>query len=177
MHISSPPAILANLLGATAVGIGDRLDETGVRVTEMKGEGPAALLTVGTRPGRSIEHLRQTLGLSHSGTVRLVDRLEERGWIERRASGSGREVELRLTGAGRRLRRELLDARRRVLEHALGGLTAAESDRLRAALRTVLATLPDDRVDAWRICRSCEHEVCEGEACPVGSAVDRREAR
>ena len=35
----------------------------------------------------------------------------------------------------------------------------------------LLAQLPVSRVDAWRICRTCEHDVCRGTACPVGSAV------
>lgn len=163
---------LANLLGAAAVGVGDILTGVVEEVTGLAGGTPAAILCVGARPGQPIEVLRQALGLSHSGTVRLVDRLEERGWVERDASAPGRAVLLELTPAGRRLQDEILAARRRALESALEPLSKARRRALGDALETLLHALPDGRESAWRICRLCEHGVCRDGSCPVGTAVD-----
>ncbi|MFW6201244.1 MAG: MarR family transcriptional regulator [Gemmatimonadota bacterium] len=162
---------LVNLLGAAAVAVGDRLDEAVTRIAGLKGEAPAALLTVGTRPGRPIEQLRRALGLSHSGTVRLVDRLERRGWVRRRSRRGGREVHLELTAEGGTVFAELLEARRAALEDLLAPVPEQERVCLERALASVLGGLPADRDDARRICRLCEHAVCRGSACPVGSAV------
>lgn len=161
---------LANVLGAAAVGIGDLLAEVTGAVTERGGATAAAVLTVGTRPGRPIDELRRVLGLTHSGTVRLVDRLEARGWI-RRAPTEGREVHLELTARGREIQGELLAARRRVLQELLDPLDGEERRALASALDRILRRLPSDRDVAQRICRLCEHAVCRGASCPVGSAV------
>lgn len=161
---------LPNLLGAAAVALADRVGEVSVEVAGIAGEAPAALVTVGTRPGRSIEHLRRSLGLSHSGTVRLVDRLEDRGWVRRRRSGT-RTVRLELTSRGKRVFLKLLDARRAVLESALEPLAPGDRTSLEGLLETLLAGLPESRDDARRICRLCEHALCRGRDCPVGAAV------
>lgn len=163
---------LPNLLGALSLAVGDILSRTGERVTGLTGEAPAAVLTIGSRPGRSIEHLRRTVGLSHSGAVRLVDRLEERGWVRRVSPDAGREVHLELTRAGRGVFRHLLDARRAAMEELLRPVPEDVRAALEGSLAAVLETVPSRREDAWRICRLCEHDVCRGAGCPVGSAVD-----
>lgn len=168
-------ARLPNLLGAAAVGLRDLLDRLAVEVTGLQGEGAAALVTVGSRPGRPVEHLRRSVGLSHSGGVRLVDRLEERGWIERVAPNGGREVHLFLTPTGEGIFRRLLDARRTALERVLTPLPDEDRAALERGLESLLAALPSGRTEAWRICRLCDHGVCRGPVCPVGSSVDARE--
>lgn len=161
-------ARLANLLGATAVALADRLQEASARVLDLGGEAPAAILTVGTRPGEPIESLRRSLGLSHSGTVRLVDRLEGRGWVQRRPVPGGRAVRLDLTRKGRSTFDALLDARRACLLEILEPVPARDRAALGRALSVLLAALPGSRDEARRICRLCEHAVCRGEECPVG---------
>jgi len=170
--IAMNDARLLNLLGAAAIGLGDRLTAAVEETTGLAGGAPAAILCVGARPGRPIEALRQALGLSHSGTVRLVDRLEDRGWVERDAAAPGRAVLLELTAAGRELHDEILAARRRALAAALEPVPESQRQALGDALETLLHGLPDDRESSWRICRLCEHGVCRDDACPVGSAVD-----
>lgn len=166
---------LANLLGAAAVALGDRLRVAVADVSGLEGEAPAAVMTIGTRPGRTIKHLCRTLGLSHSGAVRLVARLEDRGWVEREPQRDGRKVGLRLTGPGRRMRDELLAARRGFLEDALRPLSASQRASLEEALAALLRGLPGDPTEAWHICRYCEHRVCRGKACPVGSVTEATE--
>jgi MarR family transcriptional regulator, negative regulator of the multidrug operon emrRAB len=74
----------ANLLAALALGIADRIRETIEAGAEHGAMASAALNTVGFFPGESIDALSKTLKLSHSGTVRLVDRLAEEGLVERK---------------------------------------------------------------------------------------------
>lgn len=166
---------LPNLLGAAALAVTDRVDARMRETSGLGGQAPAALLTVGSRPGRPIKHLSRSLGLSHSGTVRLVDRLEDRGWVARGESADGRAVTLELTDTGEETFEELLAARRAVLEELLGPVQADAKESLERALAALLTSLPSTREDAWRICRLCEHRACRGEECPVGSAVDDRE--
>jgi DNA-binding MarR family transcriptional regulator len=59
----------------------------------------AALTLISSHAGSSIEWLRPRVGLTQSGTVRLVDRLESEGLV-RRGGGTGRAVALTLTRAG-----------------------------------------------------------------------------
>lgn len=142
------------------------LDETTKRV----GETAAAIVVLGYAPGLSIEPLRQVLGLSHPGTVRLVDRLAEDGLVERRKADDGRAVALHLTHKGSGLRRRLINQRRGALESALQGLTNEERASLGTLLSKVLENLPASEMDKHNICRLCEVRLCE--SCPIpGRAI------
>src|SRR5579859_4779270 len=94
-----------------------------------------ALLHFLDRP--SVDLLRQVLGLTSSGTVRLVDRMTESGYVERGPGSDGRSTSVTLTPAGRAAARRVAAARASVLEGALAGLPAAD----RAALRPILGTM------------------------------------
>ena len=50
---------------------------------------------------RTVDLLRQVLGLTSSGTVRLVDRMAESGYVRRGPGPDGRSTSISLTGAGR----------------------------------------------------------------------------
>ncbi len=91
MHMTSVVsawALLTRDLLDTAAG------QAGVDLREV-----SALNLIETHPGSSIDWLGTRVGLTHSGTVRLVDRLENAGWLTR--ARAGREVGLRVTAAGR----------------------------------------------------------------------------
>lgn len=158
------------------MGLRDLITHSAAEVTGLHGEGAAAIVTVGSRPGRSIEHLRRSIGLSHSGSVRLVDRLEERGLVVRVAADAGREIHLHLTGEGAAVFRRVLDARRALLQEALAPIERDERELLERSLERLLAGLPRSRTDAWQICRLCEHDVCRGDTCPVGVAASAGDA-
>jgi DNA-binding MarR family transcriptional regulator len=66
------------------------------------------------------------LGLTPSGTVRLVDRLQEAGYVTRGPGGDGRSVSLHLTASGRRAAKRLSAARAHVLQDALSVLDPGE---------------------------------------------------
>ena len=162
----------ANLLGVLALAVTDRTNAALGTALGAGGNAAAALLSVGARPGLSIDQLARVLGLSHSATVRLVDRLENRGWARRtRVGEDGRTASVTLSRSGNTTFRRLLDVRHDALKRATAGLSRRERAALRTLLAKMLASLPGDRHEARHMCRLCEHSVCHGAACPVGSAV------
>jgi len=85
-----------------------------------------------------MSHIADVLRCDRSAVTWITDRLEERGYVERRGSDRDRRVTLLvLTDEGRRVRDEI---RARLAEppEALARLTAAEQRTLRDLLRKVL---------------------------------------
>jgi len=159
-----------NLLGALALGLSDRIQSSLKTVLERSGESAAAIIVLGYAPGLSVETLRQVLERSHPGTVRLIDRLEQDGLVERREASDGRAVALHLTRQGTKTRQQLMAQRLDTLEAALEGLTATERDRLGDLLAKVLTNLPETEMSKHNICRLCSVATCTN--CPIpGNAV------
>ena len=159
-----------NLLGALALAITDRIKSGMKNTFDRSGETAAAIVVLGYAPGLSVEILRQVLDLSHPGTVRLIDRLEQDGLVERRKAADGRAVALHLTAKGSTLRQRLMDRRLDLLEAALKGLS--DDDRLVFGdlLAKVLANLPETEMAKHRICRLCSVKTCAD--CPIpGQAI------
>ncbi len=159
-----------NLLGALALGLTDRIKSGMENTLDRSGETAAAIIVLGYAPGLSVEILRQVLDLSHPGTVRLIDRLEEDGLVERRKAEDGRAVALHLTRKGSKLRQQLMDRRLDTLEAALKGLSANERLVLGNLLAKVLTNLPETEMAKHRICRLCAVRTCSD--CPIpGHAI------
>ncbi|MBO0810401.1 MAG: winged helix-turn-helix transcriptional regulator [Actinobacteria bacterium] len=167
----------ANLLGALALVLTDRMTEG---MTEA-GSGPesaaaalSALLHFLDRP--TIDVLRQVLGLTSSGTVRLVDRMSVLGQVERGPGPDGRSTTVSLTGAGRAASERVAAARSRVLLAALSGLSGTEREILRELLSKVLVSLIRGPGATRWMCRLCDTGVCRGATggCPVGNAARAR---
>lgn len=157
----------ANLLGALALSLVDSLNSVVEANAGYGGETPAALVTLGAEPGLSINQLRQILNLSHPGTVRLIDRLETEGLVERRPGTDGRTLALFLTGSGSERRQAILSERRRSLQPAIDGLTSTEQQQLTQLLEKMLSSMTTSPLKAFAICRLCEEEVCPSDRCPV----------
>lgn len=154
-----------NLLGAFAVALADRLRLETEEAVGHTGAAAAALLTIAHFPDRTVEFLRQAVGLSHPAAVRVVDRLVEQRLVVRRLAGRGPAVALRTTAAGKRQARAILDIRRTVLADALPELSAAESATLAAILEKALTRLADG--PPTTICRLCDQGPCRTAECPV----------
>lgn len=159
-----------NLLGALALAITDRIKSGMKNTLDRSGETAAAIVVLGYAAGLSVELLRQVLDLSHPGTVRLIDRLEADGIVERRKASDGRAVALHLTRKGRGLRQQLMDGRLDTLEAALEGLSVDERLVLGDLLAKVLVNLPETEMAKHRICRLCAVRLCSD--CPIpGHAI------
>ena len=152
----------ANLLGAAALAITDEL----ARALPPERDA-AALVLIRQIPGDGIDALARRLDLTHSGAVRLVDRLAGDGLVTRGPAADRRRVTLSLTAAGEARTDEILGERATMLEGLVGRLPAAERAALARTLETLLTALTDDAEHGERICRLCDLEVCPLEACPV----------
>ena len=122
--------------------------------------------------GASIDLLAQVLGLSSSGTVRLVDRLSAAGYVRRASGADARTRSVVLTDAGRQAAAEVATARADLLSAALAGLTAEERLVFEGAVGRVLVGLVrGPGATAW-ICRLCDTTTCgRGQGhCPVANA-------
>lgn len=160
-----------NLLGALALAVSDAM-RVGIESATTRGSSvAAALVTVETFEGLSIEALRHHLGLSHPATVRLVDRLAGEGLLDRRPAGHGRTLALHLTDAGRRVAADIEAGRWRALRSGLATLTPSERDALTPLVEKLLAGFVGDREDAHRVCRLCDQRCCDVR--PRGCPVDR----
>jgi DNA-binding MarR family transcriptional regulator len=162
MHTSGDRTL--NLLGALAVGLGDRIAAATEETVGESATTVAALATVAQEPGCSIEELRHALGLSHSAAVRVVDRLAARGLVARRPGSRGPAVALTPTAAGARLAARVLDVRRRVVEEVAGEELPED---LESALEVLLGRLTIDPNTGHRICRLCDFTACPQDRCPV----------
>jgi len=171
--VPRPTVRVANLLGATAVAVGDLVRDAGESVAGQGGAMPAALVTLANYPGQSIDQLHRALGITYSGAVRLVDRLVEQGWARREhLEGDRRAVKLVLTPAGRRVVKKLLAEREAALSDVLRALTPQEEADLEKVLERLLARVTRDRDSAYRICRFCDEQTCvDGARCPVDCAA------
>ena len=70
--------------GAFALAISDDIVRASSSRAPEAGPAASALALLAHKPGLSIRMLAIRVGLSHAGTVRLVDRLVSEGLIERR---------------------------------------------------------------------------------------------
>jgi DNA-binding MarR family transcriptional regulator len=173
----APEPHAANLLGALGIGLADLQTAAMTDATKLDVSAVAALTTLLDRPGLTLRQLSQVLGITHSGAVRLADRLATRGLLERGTSADARQSPVSLTPTGRRAARTALRARRNALQTLLSRLPAAQRASFADALATVLGGMPDNEMHARHVCRLCEHALCRGPRCPVGAAAHGRHAR
>ncbi|MFI7195383.1 MarR family winged helix-turn-helix transcriptional regulator [Nocardia nova] len=174
----------ANVLGALSLVVADGMNTAVEAVAALGPSAPAALAAMHQfLDGGSVTQLSSVLGLSHSGTVRLVDRLVAEGLVERGGAQDGRAVSVVLTRHGRDMAARILRTREKSLTSALSALSADEIDDLAATLDTMLTTMTlaraeqraargNDRSQPW-LCRLCDFDACgrsEGN-CPVNNAV------
>lgn len=164
-----------NPLSALALLIGDSGNAAVRAATGLSPQEMAALVLVRNRPGCSVSWLHERLGLTQSGAVRLLDRLQEDGLVTRNRTAGRREVSLAITPSGEALVGRGTSARSQAIESLLDGLPAADRDRLTGLIERVLSLrgLPRDEGDG--ACRLCDWPACVPD-CPV-EETDRGDSR
>src|ERR687894_2751060 len=116
-----------NAFGALALEVARRIQDAATRASPHGASAPAALAALnGLAAGQSIDALRRIVGLTHSGAVRLVDRLAPAGLVQRRVGADQRSVALHLTPEGRRAARRVLAQREAAIEQVLAELDPRE---------------------------------------------------
>jgi DNA-binding MarR family transcriptional regulator len=168
------------LLAVLALGINDRVRHAEERAAGHGAAAPAALVALHEfLGGATMDQLRQVVGLTPSGAVRLVDKLAEAGLVRRGPGPDGRSVAVTLTRRGTVAAERVLTARRQAAETVLAGLKPEELDALTPLLERLIQELTRSRLSergsgrvptgGW-LCRLCDFAACrryEG-GCPVG---------
>jgi MarR family transcriptional regulator, lower aerobic nicotinate degradation pathway regulator len=118
------------------ISVGIFLQETGdLGITPVQ---YAALQVVGNQPGIDQRTLARNIALDASTTGGVVDRLEARGWLERRTSAEDRRArQLALTPEGAQVLTDTVPAMLRAQEQILAPLT----ERQRAEFMRLLQLL------------------------------------
>jgi len=158
---------VSNMLGALAMVLADDMREAVDEALRTTGETAAALIMLGAHPGVQIGELARALRLTHSGAVRLVDRLQKEELVRRDVGQDSRTVALRLTREGAKRRLIALRQRDRVLERALAHLSDSEADALGRSIDKMLRGLLTKKEHGYRYCRMCDEDTCVPEHCPV----------
>jgi DNA-binding MarR family transcriptional regulator len=170
----------ANVLGALALVVHDRMSEAVSAAAGQPENGAAALSLLAQfmeRPRVGLLH--QALGLTPSGAVRMLDKLEAAGWVRRGPGADGRSTSVRLTASGRRVAGRVAAARAAVLDDALSILSDEERDVFAELVgRLLVGLMRDPGATRW-MCRLCDARACghAAGACPVGNEARRRWGR
>ncbi|MGF1900182.1 MarR family winged helix-turn-helix transcriptional regulator [Aliivibrio sifiae] len=159
---------LKNLLGAFATTIASNIE---MEVADLDGRSlshEAALVAINNHPNDGIEMLSKVLGLTHSGSVRLVNNLVHDGLVERhRSKIDARAVVLCVTNLGRDRANKILLAREKITSGVLDKLGEREKETIVPILESILSTMTDSVIKARRICRFCDEGACRKKGCPV----------
>ncbi len=163
----------ANLLGALGLLVGDLVSEASQTVVEGSENMASALVVLRSLKALNIDGLAGILGLTHSGAVRLVDRLGSEGLVERGPGVDGRSITLKLTKAGQRRSDQVLEARHEAVAQQVSRLDKGD----RAELTRLLEVLLDGSIVTpdmdWHTCRLCVVAACMVPECPVSAAAER----
>jgi DNA-binding MarR family transcriptional regulator len=178
--MSQPSARSANLLGSVGLAVSDRIRAAGEEELGLGGSAPVAIVALSTYlADKPLDEIAGAFGITASAVVRLVDRLEGEGLVQRHPGPDGRRVSVRLTAKGDRRAKAILARRENELVQVLGALSAAEQRELTRLHEKLLAQLPDDVPGAARVCRFCDVHACghyDGR-CPVTQGIDARGLR
>lgn len=159
----------ANLLGALALEVAERGARQARAHPNATTSSLAALNLIGAYAGCSNSALARALGLSHTATVRLVDKLEAAGLVTSGTGADRRAVALHLTPEGVERVRAAITARRRDVDDLLAILPADDVAHLARIAGVLLAAMVESGDDADHLCRLCDENSCPDARCPVHS--------
>jgi DNA-binding MarR family transcriptional regulator len=166
---------LANRLGALALHVSDRMAAATAAEAGRGATAPAALIALSRARRHPIEYLRHVLGLSHSATVRVIDRLSDDGLVRRGPGPDARTVSPQLTASGDEAAHRVERARADVLLGILTGLDNDDQAALARILDRLLAQAAVNDDDATHLCRLCDVPLCQQrDACPVDEGMAQR---
>ena len=107
-----------------------------------------ALRRVGDQPGVNQSELAELLEVEKATAGRVIDKLENFGWLERRQDDADRRVKrVYLTELGRRIHSEITPIAEAMVEEELAGLSAKERETLTDLLLTVKQRLQEMAVE------------------------------
>jgi DNA-binding MarR family transcriptional regulator len=143
----------------------EALEEEGGALTPTQFAG---LRFVALHPGACIRDMAAGLQVTHPAAVKLVERLQARGLVERaKAHEDQRRVCLRATQEGQRLWLRVRHRHRALVQQILDSLGENDARRLTDLLEHFVRTAVQTREQAAQVCLYCgvEHD----RSCPVGT--------
>jgi len=164
----------ANVLGALALVVTDQTDRAVAARSGQSASSAAALSALQEFLDQpTVDKLRRVLGLTPSGAVRLVDRLEDAGLVNRGPGADGRSRSISLTEAGQQAAAEVTAARAGVLAEMTDGLADDEIAGLHGLLSKVMANAVRTKSGGAWICRLCDLTACERDLglCPAANTA------
>jgi DNA-binding MarR family transcriptional regulator len=174
---------LANLLGALSAGLIDGVHEATSAVAQLDEAASAALIAlIDFSPRGSVQTLSQVLGLTHSGTVRLVDRLVDAGYVARMRGRDARSCSPILTKTGTAVAQRVRLARERAIARHVGKLSEIERATLTGLCERLVTAVTKQRLEQRRagltpaggaLCRMCDFVACGRNRgnCPAAQAA------
>jgi DNA-binding MarR family transcriptional regulator len=166
---TAPPTILPSALDANRLGaLWSTLDRAlSATLADDSPSSAAILLWLQHWAPVGVVELARVVGLTQPACSRALDKLVQRGLVERMAL-SGKEVRLSLSARGRARARQLLQRRQQACAALLLALSADEQAQFARLANKLLQAPVTDRAYARSVCRFCDHTVCDGPACPIG---------
>lgn len=161
-----------NHLGALAILIEDRL---GRAFGDLSSSACAILLTLRHWQPLSVSEIAAIVAVAQPTVTRVADGLVRAGLVER-GPKLGRRVCLALTAEGGNRARALAAARGHVLAELLADLDDRDRRELERLVVLLLGAATGSRAEARTTCRFCDHAICDGPHCPVGTKARAIEA-
>lgn len=160
--------LIANHLAALGTMIQDRMT---AEFGAMSPSATAVLLTLANRGPLPVSELAAILGVAQPTASRLLDGLVRDGLVVRR-DRQGRRVTVALTRLGAAKARSQQRKRAKLAAELLAPLDRRERAALGELIAKLLSNATESRAFARTACRYCDHGLCQGEDCPIGSRAD-----
>jgi DNA-binding MarR family transcriptional regulator len=168
----------ANVLGALAATVTDQATAAMLAAADLPATGSSSALATLSAIAEfldapTVDQVRRVMGLTPSGAVRLIDRLESEGLVVRGPGTDGRTRAITLTDRGAAAAAALARARRQVLTTMLDGLAPDELDTLGELLGRMMGNAVRAKTGGAWICRLCDLTACERAdgRCPAATAA------
>lgn len=170
-HTATEPDATVNHVSAFARLVVDRqaaADE------DLSPTAVAILLTLRHWQPMTVSDLARIAAIRQPSAHRVTTNLATAGLVARQV-GAGRNIPLRLTSEGEATADRMQSSRARVVTEVLGPLSADEQRVLGVLSERMLAAATPNRATARHMCRFCDHSICAGPTCPVGTAASEHD--
>ena len=154
-----------NKLGAFGLLLSDTLEKA---MDDLSPSAAALLLTLFHEPNTTATEAAKIVGISQPTAVRVLDGLVRQGFVTRGAR-AGRTTVLRITPTGRQRARLLQADRLKAMSDVMRILSQRERATFERSLDKLLAAATGSRAFARTACRLCNHQICRGPFCPIGT--------
>lgn len=154
-----------NKLGALAVLLSDALEDS---FEDLSPSAAALLSTLEHFDGSTASEIAAVAGIAQPTATRVLDGLDRQGLV-RRGAKSGRRTPLHLTAGGRRRSTRLRKARDDAMARLLDLIPTPDRGAFLSTVDGMLAGATTSRRFARTTCRHCDHGICTGSACPIGT--------